>query len=56
MFRIHNKVADSGVVLIREQGISTADTRVPAIATTFYVVAAEREENLVFEHIEIKYF
>jgi hypothetical protein len=34
MFRVHNEVAGSGDVVIRKQGISTVDTRVPAIATT----------------------
>jgi len=34
MFWLYNKVADSGDVVIRKQGISTVETRVPAIATT----------------------
>ena len=33
MFRVCNKVAGSGDVVTRKQGISTVDTRVPAIAT-----------------------
>jgi hypothetical protein len=34
MLRVCKKVADSDDVVIRKQGLSTVDTRVPAIATT----------------------
>jgi hypothetical protein len=34
MFWVSNKDADSGAVEIQKQGLSTVDTRVPAIATT----------------------
>jgi hypothetical protein len=34
IFWVCKKVADSADVVIRKQGISTVDTRVPAIATT----------------------
>jgi hypothetical protein len=34
MFRVCTKVAGSGDVKIRKQGLSTVDTRVQAIATT----------------------
>jgi hypothetical protein len=57
----NSKVADSGDVVTGKQGLSTVDTRVPAIAMTLSSFHTELDQPrdihiLIFEDIEIKYF